>query len=190
MVQRADKSGGDAGALGALAASCLEDCAPKMSAHAKSPTSGKTDTFRESRMTSTMRKPLVIPAAAQADGLAIGADDFADPDCGRTALGTCAHERDRVANLDRALGPASAGQVVGASQFALPLLDGAVVALNIDSYKHMWIDKLEVRDDAFYRDCLGHVIGGRAMMGECSAGNCQNGYGQQCENTSFHTTPP
>src|ERR1700730_6195830 len=177
MVQRADKSGGDAGALGALAASCLEDCAPKMSAHAKSPTSGKTDTFREARITFTMQKPLVIAAAAQANGLAIGTDDFADPDCGRTALGTCAHERDRIANLDRALGPASAGQVVGAGQFALPLLDGAVVALNINGYKHVRVDELEIRDHAFYRDGLGHVVGGRAMMSECGTGNRQNGYG-------------
>jgi hypothetical protein len=82
MVQTPDKSCGDAGALGALAAAGLEDCAPKKSAHAKSPTSGNRDIFKEARIAFPMGKGLVIASAAKTDGLAIGADDFADPNCG------------------------------------------------------------------------------------------------------------
>jgi hypothetical protein len=53
----------------------------------------------------------------------IGRDDLSDPQRGGAALGSETTESDLIAGLEGSLRPTCSHQVIGAGEFALPLLD-------------------------------------------------------------------
>src|SRR5579883_1721730 len=109
----------------------------------------------------------VIPTAPKRNYLAISFD-FANPHRRRASLGGPASPGEHVTWLNGALGPACAGEMVRAGEFALPLYNlSRRGVLDIHRDQYVRINVLKISDGSCDRSCLRHVISGRPMMCEC-----------------------
>ena len=89
--------------------------------------------------------------------LAVGQYEFLEKNIIRSVSRGISDNADSVTGFNRIPGPSFADQHVRAAGFAYPLLDAAVVILDVEIDFRMGIEKLKFRDRAVHSDLSGDV---------------------------------